>query len=194
MDTSGWMALSLNRRPWLVNMPRRCAIRLGAGVANTEMRISIDHERPTEGPGSGPVTVGWLRDVPKGGVIQDPPERLVSRDVSRTHAKSASRCPAMIQMESRYFQISCPIDLRIGFSRDAQGKPVLVNRAGAASSIRGAKRGTLLTLVNEAEWRHPERTTVQLSLPYIFLADEPVYITQLVAAGGTLVLCSVRSG
>ena len=142
------------------------------------MRVSIEYERP-EGAGSGPVVVGWLRDIAKGGVLYDPPERVVSREVDRTHAKSASRCPAVIQMESRYFQVRCPFDLHIGFARDDKGKAVLVNRAGAASPIRGSKMGEVVKLVNEVEWRYPDRPTIQLALPYVFLCDEPVYITQL---------------
>lgn len=34
-------------------------------------------------------------------------------------------------------------------------------------------------MVNEAEWRYPDRPTMQLILPYLFIADEPVWITQL---------------
>ena len=39
----------------------------------------------------------------------------------------------------------------------------------------------VLTLVSEAEWRFPDRPTVQLHLPYYFIADEMVYLTQLAA-------------
>ena len=60
------------------------------------MQVNITFERDEEGPRSGPITVGWLRDTDKGGVIYDPPERLISRQMNRTHAKSASRCPAVI--------------------------------------------------------------------------------------------------
>ena len=67
------------------------------------MQINITYDRDDDGPKSGPIVVGWLRDSDKGGVIYDPPERLISRQMNRTHAKSASRCPAVIQMESRYF-------------------------------------------------------------------------------------------
>ena len=49
----------------------------------------------------------------------------------------------------------------------------------AAGAVRPAKLGEALTLVNEAEWRYPDRPTVQLNLPYVFIADEMVYITQL---------------
>jgi hypothetical protein len=143
------------------------------------MRISVSYGRDEEGPRSGPVTVGWLRDIEKGGVLYDPPERVSFRDMSRTHAKSASRCPAVINLESRYFMVRCPFDLAIGFGRDKEGRAVLINRAGPASPIRTNKLNDVLTLVSEPEWRHQGRPTLQMKLPYVFVADEPVYLTQL---------------
>lgn len=143
------------------------------------MDISLNYDRPEEGPRSGPVQVGWFLTSDKGAVLYDPPERLVSRPPNRAHAKSASRCPAVIQMESRYFVVKCPFDLHIGFARDDKGKGVLVNRAGSASPIRSNKLADVLSLVSEVEWRFPDRPTVQLQLPYCFIADEPVWLTQL---------------
>ena len=145
------------------------------------MEIRLDYDRPEEEPGSGPLTVGWFLASDKGAVLYDPPERVVIRPPNKAHAKSASRCPAVIQLESRYFMVKCPFDLHIGFKRDENGKPQLVNRASVGSTIRGNKMGEVLTLVNEAEWRYPDRPTVQLSLPYCFIADELVYLTQLSA-------------
>ena len=143
------------------------------------MHFDIVFDRPDEGPKSGPITVGWFLTTDKGAVMYDPPERIIFRQTNKTHSKSASRCPAVIQLESRYFMVKCPFDLHIGFARDDKGKPVLVNRAGTASSIRSNKLNEVLTLVSEAEWRYPDRPTIQLSLPYCFIADELVYITQL---------------
>ncbi len=143
------------------------------------MQITITYDKPDEGPKSGPVMVGWFLTEQKGSILYDPPERLMFRQMNRAHAKSAARCPAVIQMESRYFVVRCPFDLHIGLGKDDKGKPVLINRAGVASPVRGSKLGQVLTLVNEPEWRYPDRPTVQLSLPYCFIADEPVYITQL---------------
>lgn len=143
------------------------------------MQITITYDKPDEGPKSGPVTVGWFLTDTKGSILYDPPERLMFRQTNRAHAKSAARCPAVIQMESRYFVVRCPFDLHIGLGKDDKGKPVLINRAGTASPVRGSKLGQVLTLVNEPEWRYPDRPTVQLSLPYCFIADEPVYLTQL---------------
>jgi hypothetical protein len=143
------------------------------------MQITVTLDRPEDGPRSGPVTVGWFLTETKGAVLYDPPGRLASRPPNRGHAKSAARCPAVVQMESRYFVVPCPFDMQIGFGRDETGKPHLVNRLGASSPVRSSKLNTLLTLVAEAEWRFPDRPTVQLSLPYCFIADEPVWLTQL---------------
>ncbi|MEZ5796963.1 MAG: hypothetical protein R3D63_05450 [Paracoccaceae bacterium] len=145
------------------------------------MDFNISFDRPEEGPTAGPITVGWFLTTDKGAVMYDPPERVTFRQTNKAHAKSASRCPGVIQLESRYFMVKCPFDIQIGFSRDDKGKPVLVNRAGTSSPIRSNKLAEVLTLVNEAEWRYPDRPTVQLHLPYCFIADEMVYITQLSA-------------
>jgi hypothetical protein len=143
------------------------------------MQINITHTRDEDGPKNGPITVGWFLTQDKGGLLYEAPERLMFRQTNKAHAKSASRCPAVIQMESRYFVVKCPFDLHIGFGRDDKGKPHLVNRAGVASPVRGSKLNEVLTLVSEVEWRYPDRPTVQLSLPYCFIADEMVYMTQI---------------
>ena len=145
------------------------------------MDINLTFERPEEGPKSGAVQVGWFLTSDKGAVLYDPPERVSFRQTNRTHAKSAARCPGVIQLESRYFMVKCPFDIHVGFSRDDKGKAVLVNRAGGTSTIRSNKLGEVLSLVAEAEWRYPDRPTVQLALPYCFIADEMDYVTQLSA-------------
>ena len=143
------------------------------------MEIAVNLVREPGDPRGGPVVVGWFRANDKAGVLYDPPERVTFRQTNRTHAKSAARCPAVVQMESRYFMVKCPFDLQIGFGRDDKGKPHLVNRLGVASPVRGSKLNEILTLVNEVEWRYPDRPTVQMVLPYVFIADEVVYMTQL---------------
>lgn len=145
------------------------------------MDFSITFAHPEDSPAAGPVQVGWFLTSDKNAVIYDPPERVSLRQSNRSHAKSAARCPSVLQLESRYFMVKCPVDLHIGFKREASGKPVLVNRAGAAGTLRGNKLNEMLTLVNETEWRYPDRPTIQLSLPYCFIADELVYVTQLSA-------------
>ena len=144
------------------------------------MRLSVSFDDTRAGAGKGgPVTVGWFLNTAKGGVIYDPPERVRSADLNRRHAKSASRCPAVINLESRYFVVKCPFDINVGFFRDDKGKPALRNLSGEASAVRASKLGEKLHLTNEAEWRHADVPTIQLSLPYVFVADEPVYLSQV---------------
>ncbi len=143
------------------------------------MEINLSFDRPQDGPASGPITVGWFLTSDKGAVLYDPPERLTVRPPNRGHAKSAARCPAVIQLESRYFVVKCPFDLHIGFKREDNGRAVLINRSGAASPIRANKLGEVLSLTNEAEWRFPDRPTLQLTLPYCFIADEMVFASEI---------------
>ena len=37
----------------------------------------------------------------------------------------------------------------------------------------------MLTLVLKRGWRHPERLILQIVMPYVFVADEAVYMTQM---------------
>ena len=77
------------------------------------MEVNFTFDRPEEGPKSGPITVGWFLTSDKAAVLFDPPERVLFRQTNKTHSKSASRCPAVIQMESRYFLVKCPYDLSL---------------------------------------------------------------------------------
>jgi hypothetical protein len=143
-----------------------------------QLSVSFENTQGTE-RGSGPVTVGWFLNTVKASVIYFPPERVRSVDLNRRHAKSASRCPAVINLESRYFVIRCPFDINVGFARDEKGKPVLRNLSGEASAIRASKLGEKLHITSEVEWRHADIPTLQLELPYTFIADEPVYLNQV---------------
>lgn len=138
-----------------------------------------DDQKHTE---TGPIQVGWFLTEEKASILFEPPYRMRSK-FQQKHAKSASRCPAVLQLESRYFVINCPFDFHLRFERDKTGNPTLVNVLGDTSPVRGNKLRELFTLVNENEWRTPNVPIIQLKLPYCFIADEVVYITQLDAFG-----------
>ena len=78
------------------------------------MQLSVHFEN-TDGtaPGKGPVQVGWFLNTKKAGIVYFPPERVRSAEMNKTHAKSASRSPAVIKLESRYFMVRCPFDLNL---------------------------------------------------------------------------------
>lgn len=154
--------------------------KVGAGQRIELMQLSV-HFDNTQGTGatSGPVSVGWFLSDPKGGIIYDAPERVRSADKNKTHAKSASRCPAVINMENRYFVIKAPFDMHLAFVRDKDGKPAVRNLNGDMSGIRSSKLSQKIHITPEHEWRYPGVPTIQISTPYVMISDEPVYMTQL---------------
>jgi hypothetical protein len=87
--------------------------------------------------------------------------------------------PSVIDHEARLFEVPCPFDLELGLRRDEKGQLQLVNAMGDRSPIRGKHLGQVSALVSPREWRHPDRPIVQIITPYVFLSDEPVYMTQL---------------
>ena len=127
----------------------------------------------------GPVQVGWTLTEEKAAIVYFPPERVRSAEMNKRHAKSASRCPAIIGMEARYFMIRCPFDLHLRFARNKEGKPGVRNMLGEASPVRASKLNNLLHVTNEVEWRYPDRPTLQVSLPYLFIADETAWMSQV---------------
>ena len=51
------------------------------------MDIHVTYDRPDQDdPASGPVKVGWLLTDRKGGIVFDPPERVRSVEMNKTHA------------------------------------------------------------------------------------------------------------
>ena len=71
------------------------------------MQLTFSHDLPIDEATKGPVKVGWLISPgTQSPVIYAPPRRVMVRDTQRGHSKSASRCPAILNLESRYFELS----------------------------------------------------------------------------------------
>lgn len=123
------------------------------------------------------VDVGWILDNAKAGFIWEAPRKLTRPEGKATHAKGLSYCPAVIDHDARIFEVPCPIDATIGI-RMQDDQPVLVNLEGDQSAIRSNYLAKMCVVVNRKEWRHPDRPIIQVLTPYVFLADEPVHMTQ----------------
>ncbi len=124
--------------------------------------------------------VGWIIDTEKAGFIWPAPKRLSRVDSDVRHAKSLRFCPAMIDYEARLFEVACPIDVRIRMGKDEKtGAPVLINALGDQSPIRSNHLGKMVHIVPQKEWRDPEKPVIQISAPYLFLSDEPIWMNQL---------------
>ncbi|MBR0800504.1 hypothetical protein JQ615_34590 [Bradyrhizobium jicamae] len=127
------------------------------------------------------VDVGWTLDADKATFIWDAPMRLAREPQQGTrHAKALTYCPAIIEHEARIFQVNCPIDVQLRFKvNEKTNQPDLASTAGDLSTIRPQALSHMVKLVSPKEWRHPNRPVLQIMTPYIFLADEAVYMMQL---------------
>jgi hypothetical protein len=124
-------------------------------------------------------TVGWLLDTTSAGFIWNAPRRVMRDRPERRHAKSLTQCPAIVDADARLFEITAPVDVQIGFKFDENNKPVLINLAGDQSSIRGKHLNQMVAIVDRREWSNPNRPVIQFITPFVFIADEPVYLNQL---------------
>lgn len=126
------------------------------------------------------VEVGWILDADKAAFIWDAPRRILREQPDKTHAKAVYNCPAVIDHEARLFEVKCPIDVRLRISFDEKTRePRLINVAGEMSTVRSGTLNQMLVIVKHSEWRHPDRPILQFKTPYLFVADDPVYMTQL---------------
>jgi hypothetical protein len=126
------------------------------------------------------VEVGWIIDADKAGFVWSAPQKVAREGARVRHAKSVNVCPAVLDHEARFFEVTCPIDLHLRFQVDEKTRqPRLVNVAGDQSTARPKTLAHLVHLVAPKEWRDPNRPILQLLTPYLFLADEPVYMTQM---------------
>lgn len=124
------------------------------------------------------VTVGWLVRAQQTSVIFAPPKLFSRDDPKAGSAKSVQNCPAAIDFDRRHFVIPAPIDVKLHFSRQANGQLSLQDADGDQSAISQNGLQQLLKLHPQNEWRHPERPLIQFLSPYIFIADDPCYIVQ----------------
>jgi hypothetical protein len=123
--------------------------------------------------------VGWLLQTDKASFIWDAPRKLSRSGGKTTHAKGVSFCPAVIDFEARYFEIPCPVDVELRFVLEDGKRPAVVIAAGSEATIRPKHLSSMLTIVKRDEWRHPNRPLIQFLTPYLFVTDEPVYMSQL---------------
>jgi hypothetical protein len=123
--------------------------------------------------------VGWLVQAPEAAFIWSPPHSVRRAEPPNRHAKSVVRCPAVIDHESRLFEIPCPFDLHVRFGLNDKGEPSLYDASGEQGVMNPSTLSQVVALVPHDQWRHPSRPILQVLTPYRFLSDESVYLTQL---------------
>jgi hypothetical protein len=158
------------RRPGVFSMS-------GQGGRQVKIWSTFRSKLPVRGRA---LEVGWLIDAERATVIWDTPRRVSRDSVDVPHAKSVRYCPAVLDHESRHFEILCPIDAAVRLGKNEKtGEPILINAAGDMSPIRASHLGKMVQLSPKKEWRHPDRPVLQFATPYLFIADELTYMTQM---------------
>ena len=127
------------------------------------------------------VEVGWFVDSEKASLIHDDPRPIHSVSAKPPSSKAVQACPAANDFESRYFEIPCPLDLDLKFRFGPDEKPLLYNAAGSDGVVSTGALRNFVKLMPRQEWRHPERPILQMPAPYRFIADEPVWMSQMLA-------------
>jgi hypothetical protein len=150
----------------------------GASALSIDLSFSVERAQADQAD-TGPVTVGWLLAEKGAGVLFGPPRRLKGGTAQRRHAKGASSCPAVRGLESRLFEVPCPFDMTLEYTTSEFGTPAVKDALGPMSSVRPAVIDDLIIVSPEIEWRHPERPILQMRLPYVFVSDDPVHLSQM---------------
>jgi hypothetical protein len=135
--------------------------------------------RPRNGPSDKRVVeVGWLLMAKRTSIIFNAPRPLTRNDLPPKHAKSASYCPAILDHEARIFEVACAYDLQLGVRIEGE-RVAISDLSGDMSAVRSHHMQHVFRVTARKEWRHPDRPILQFTAPYTFVADEPVYVTQM---------------
>ncbi len=124
------------------------------------------------------IDIGWMIRAAHASFIWEEPVRFQRDSLPCPSPKSVQRCPSVMDLESRYFVIRCPVDLEIGLKK-ADGGYCLTNLLGEKGALSPEKFSHFVSLNAPAQWRSEDRPIIQIHTPYRFVADQPVILNQL---------------
>ena len=125
--------------------------------------------------------IGWLVDTDQAGLIYGAPRAISRKPAPGAPAskKGVNHCPAVIEMESKTFEVPCPYDMSLRLTRNSQGKLTIARADAENTSITMKHLGKSVHLMGEERWRDRRYPVIQVSAPYRFVTDEPVWMTQI---------------
>lgn len=135
-------------------------------------------EAPAEEKPARIYDVGWLIRQQKTSVIYDAPQPVRQESPQTRSSKSVAFCPAVVEFDRRHFIIPCPFDVHLRTTITANGQLNITNMLAEGGSMRPGALAQLLTTMPQPEWRNMKRPVIQLTTPYLFISDDPVYINQ----------------
>ncbi len=125
------------------------------------------------------INVGWAMEDQKASLIWDEPAPFRRSMPPPASAKSVQVCPSAIDFDAKHFVVKCPIDINLRIVLSPDKPPALQLLDGPGSTVRQKHLSNMVIVINKVEWRHPDRPILQVVTPFLFLADDPVWINQL---------------
>ena len=122
--------------------------------------------------------IGWLiEDGRPGNFIYNEPKPVSINNTKPISNMAVQACPAVNQVESRYFEVTCPFDLRLRCEKKDSNFEIYSVPEGTRIDEELIKKN--LNLMPIDSWRNEERPVIQIECPYAFITDDDIYLTQL---------------
>ena len=86
-------------------------------------------------------------------------------------------CPAVNELERRYFEITSPYDLRLRCEKKNEEFQIYSIPEGTRIDEDLIRQN--LNLMPKETWRKSDCPVIQIDCPYAFISDDDVYLTQL---------------
>ena len=124
------------------------------------------------------IKVGWLIDESvKATFIYYEPIRVKQERSIPLSKRAVQACPAINQLERRYFEIKFPFDITLGYEKKNNNHNLYVLED--KTRIDHELINQFIFLMRPELWRDPNKPTIQIRCPYVFLSDKKVYMNQL---------------
>ena len=129
-----------------------------------------------ETPSKKPVTIGWLIDAPKAGFIYSEPKPVKAFRTAPLSARAVQACPAVNEIERRCFEVTFPFDLRLRHAFEDGNHELYSVPEG--TRVDEDLVPYHVFLMKPEHWREADKPVIQIRAPYVFVADERVYVNQ----------------
>ena len=125
-----------------------------------------------------PAVVGWLFAQDQSAVVYFPPKKL--EWPTQAAPGGVAECPAIHDLARHYYVVCSPFSIGLHCTRLVPGEsfyydvvPVEGHKTLSLKTLQ-----TVLQVTPPSIWESPQRPTLQLMLPYVFISDESVYVEQ----------------
>lgn len=133
--------------------------------------MNLDEYKPKN------VDVGWFVEQEEAKFVFPEPITLFKSRKKALSNRAVQACPAVNEYERDLFVIRNPFDIRLRCLKVEDRYDLHIVEKG--TRIDEDLIPKFVFLMQPHIWRNSQRPVIQIKMPYFFLSDEPVYMTQL---------------